>query len=115
MKAEVTQVLTQIALLLVSLFVTLVSAYIKKRWSAEKVSAAIEKTKVFVRAAEMVGATLGYSGAEKKEWVLGKVSELIHVDRATLDDFVEAAVTELKAAREELQSVNGQVLAKFPQ
>ena len=115
MKAEVTHVLAQIALILVSFGVSATLAYLKKRWSAQKISEAVEKTAVFVRAAEMVGATLGWNGVEKKEWVLDKVAELTHVDRSVLDDFVEAAVVELKAAREELQQVNGQVLAKLPQ
>jgi hypothetical protein len=103
MDSTISKVLLDILLLVVSAGIGWVGLYLKKRWGIEKTKDIMSKVKTAVQAAELIGASLGYSGADKKQWVIEYVSKIIKIDAGQLNAFIESAVSELKAQGAELE------------
>lgn len=113
MSEEVVQTLLAIALAVVSGGITIATYYLKKRWSLADRQQAMEIIDAAVRAAEIMGAALGWDATAKKTWVIDKVAEQIKIEPDQLQMFVEAAVARLKAAKEELtKKTDGTVVLK---
>jgi hypothetical protein len=102
MDSTLSKVLLDILLLLTSAGIGWVGLYLKKRWGIEKSKDILSKVKIAVQAAELIGASLGYSGSDKKQWVIEYVSKIIKIDAGQLNAYIESAVAELKAAGGEL-------------
>jgi hypothetical protein len=100
--ATLTKVLLDILLVAVTGGIGLLTMYLKKKWGIEKSKDIMAKVMLAVQAAELIGAGLGWKGSEKKEWVINNLSTLLKIDAAQLDLFIEAAVSQLKAAGDEL-------------
>ena len=101
-EVSVTSVLLDILLLVVTAGITWVGIYLRKRWGIEKTADIIGKVKRAVQAAELIGASLGWDGSAKKQWVVRQISESLKIDAGQLDTFIESCVQQLKAAGEEL-------------
>ena len=102
MDSTVTKVLLDILLVVVSAGIGLLTIYLKKRWGVEKTKEIMAQVKVAIQAAELIGASLGWDGAAKKQWVVNEVSKAFKIDADDLNRFIESAVAELKIAGGEL-------------
>lgn len=112
MTSDVVQVLLSIALAVISGGITIGTIYLRKRWTSEELAEAMETIDAAVRAAEIMGAALGWDAAAKKAWVIEKVAGLTKIPADELQMFVEAAVARLKAAGEELTKKGQDVVVK---
>jgi len=112
MSNEVVQVLLSIALAVISGGITIATVYLRKRWTSEELAEAMETIDAAVRAAEIMGAALGWDSGAKKAWVIEKVGSLTKIPADELQMFVEAAVARLKAAGEELTRKGSDVVLK---
>ncbi len=112
MSEEVVQTLLAIALAVVSGGISIATYYLKKKWSLADRQQAVEIIDAAVRAAEIMGAALGWDADAKKAWVIDKVSEQIKIPPDQLQMFVEASVARLKAAKEELVKRGDAVVVK---
>lgn len=112
MTDQVVQILLSIALAVISGGIGIATVYLKKRWTAAEMAEAIETIDAAVRAAEIMGAALGWDADAKKSWVIEKVAGLTKIPADDLQMFVEAAVARLKAAGEELTKRGGNVVVK---
>ena len=102
MDDTLTKVLLDILLVVVTAGIGLVSMYLRKRWGIEQTQKIYEAVRQAVNAAELIGASLGFDGAAKKQWVVDKISSTFKIDAEQLNIFIEAAVAALKAEGSEL-------------
>ena len=102
MNEQLTTVLIDILIVIVSAGITWLGWYLKKRWGIEKMRAIAERVTTAVHAAEMIGAKLGWSGGQKKEYVVEQIGRVLKINADELNRFIEAAVAALKAAGQEL-------------
>lgn len=109
MNEQVTSVLIDILIIVISAGVTWVGWYLKKRWGIEKMKAIAERVNTAVHAAEMIGAKLGWSGSQKKEYVVEQIGRVLKINADELNRLIEAAVAALKAAGEELAYTESKV------
>lgn len=112
MTEQVVQILLSIALAVVSGGIGIATIYLRKRWTSAELTEAVETIEAAVRAAEIMGAALGWDAQAKKSWVLDKVSGLTKLPPDQLQMFVEASVARLKAAKEELTKKGDTVVLK---
>lgn len=109
MSEEVVKILLSIALAVVSGAISIATIYAKRyiaeKYTAEQLASIKEKVMTAVKAAEMIGASYGWDGYEKKAWVVEQLSEITGISEEQLDMFIEAAVSELKHFGEELVKV----------
>jgi len=103
MDDTLTKVLIDILILVTSAGITWVGWYLKKRWGIEKSRAIMEKVKIAVGAAELIGASIGWSGAQKKQYVVEQVGRTLKINADELNRYIEAAVAALKSAGDELE------------
>lgn len=106
MDSTLTKILLDILLVVVTAGIGWVSMYLKKRWGIEQTAKVYDAVVKTVKAAELVGASLGFDGAAKKQWVIDKITETFKIDAEQLNTFIEAAVAELKTLGQELQKVS---------
>jgi hypothetical protein len=102
MDDTLTKILLDILLVVVTAGIGLVSMYLRKRWGIEQTQKIYEAVRQAVNAAELIGASLGFDGAAKKQWVVDKISSTFKIDAEQLNIFIEAAVAALKAEGSEL-------------
>lgn len=102
MNEQVTSVLLDILIIVITAGITWLGWYLKKRWGIEKMRAIAERVTTAVHAAEMIGAKLGWSGGQKKEYVLEQIGRVLKINADELNRLIEAAVAALKAAGQEL-------------
>lgn len=109
MDEQVVKILLSVLLAIVSGAISIGTYYLKKylneKYSKEELARIKEVVMAAVRAAEMIGAAMGWSGEEKKQWVIERLSGLLKIDEKELEVFIEAAVVELKIAGEEFVKV----------
>jgi hypothetical protein len=109
MDEQVVKILLSVLLAIVSGAISIGTYYLKKylneKYSKEELARIKEVVMAAVRAAEMIGATMGWAGEEKKQWVIERLSGLLKIDEKELEVFIEAAVVELKIAGEEFVKV----------
>lgn len=114
MSEEVLKILLSILAAVLSGGVGILTIYLRKKWSVDELSRVLTIVEQVVRAAEMVGAAAGWSAEEKKAQALIWASERTGLPGVELDTYIEAAVSRLKAAKEELTKRGGNVVAKTP-
>lgn len=112
MNDEIIQALLAIALAVFSGGVGILTIYLKKKWSTDQFQKALGIVDATVRAAEIMGAALGWDAEAKKAYALRRASELSGISETDLATFVEAAVARLKSAGEELTKRGANVIPK---
>jgi len=109
MDEQVVKILLSVLLAIVSGAISIGTYYLKKylneKYSKEELARIKEVVMAAVRAAEMIGAAMGWAGEEKKQWVIERLSGLLKIDEKELEVFIEAAIVELKIAGEEFVNV----------
>jgi len=83
--------------------------YIKQRIGDKRWEQIMEWVRIAVDAAEMMGTSLGWDGAEKKQWVLERLAEITKLPPEKLEVLVEDWVKWLKDYGQELEKVNGRI------
>lgn len=113
MSEEVLKILLSIVAAVISGGIGIATIYLKKKWTAAEYDALLTQIDKAVRAAEIMGASLGWDASAKKAWVLDKVSGYTTIPADQLQMLIEAAVASLKAAKEELtKKSSGEVVVK---
>lgn len=93
---DITNVVSAVITLLVTVVTTFLIPYLKERVDAEKFEKIKAWVKVAVNAAEMIYTGVG-RGEEKKAYVLDYLNQKGYkLDSATIDNLIESAVLELK-------------------
>lgn len=112
MSEEVLRILLSILAAVLSGGVSILTIYLRKRWSAEDLRQTLSIVEEMVRAAEMVGTAAGWDGTAKKVQALRWAADRTGIAESELETYIEAAVARLKAAKEELVKRGENVVAK---
>ena len=102
MDSALTKVLFDILLILINAGVLYLGWYLKKKLGVEKTQDLIQKNTIAVKAAENLGAQMGWDGAAKYDYVVQQISKYTKLDEEQLKVFIEAVVADLKTSYEEL-------------
>jgi hypothetical protein len=98
MTGKAVEILLAIVLALIPIVTPFVLRWLNAKVGAERMGQLKQLVRDAVQAAEMLGASSGWTGEAKKQWVIDEVSALTKTDPATIALFVEKAVYGLKEA-----------------
>lgn len=115
MDSDVTKILFDILLVIISGALTIGAYYARKKWGGPALADITTKIEAVVKAAEVMGAEFGWDSTEKKTWAINKAVELTGLTYEEIDAFVEAAVHQLKITWSELSTspTTGEVVTKL--
>ena len=87
-------------------------AYLRSRLTLAQREKIVGAAWAAVQAVELIGASQGWTSAEKKAQALARAAELTGLSTDRLDTYIEAAVSGLKASGAELVKSGGAVVTK---
>lgn len=115
MEEQIMKIIVDAVLALLGVLITsgipFVIGLLKQRLGEKKFYTIVRVVSQAVSAAELLGATSGWSSEGKKKWVIEEVSRRLKIDYATLSTFIEQAVAQLKTYGDELTK-NGEGIVR---
>jgi hypothetical protein len=99
---EYLQIISAVVLAIVGGCFSILTLYLKSKWNLEKRQEILSKVTAAVKAAELIGTSMGWLGEDKKKWVIEQLASQVNIPEEELSVLIESAVLELKASYNEL-------------